>query len=177
MKKNRKLRPFVLAAGIALLLCLGAVGTYAYDGTSDPLISLSFLNKFRAEEIDPQIDELTKRISALEAKIEQLELADDTEAPPVAAAEAGYEIVRATQGMKVLAGGSCDIMLRSGTALAIAPLASQGLSDYTTGSEVLNNEEIVINHMMLIPRGDGRGILITSEEAYIMIRGTYALES
>ena len=88
-----------------------------------------------------------------------------------------YEIVQVEMGTKVLAGGSCDIMLRSGTAVAIAPLATQGLSDYTTGTEILDGEDITINHMMLIPRGDGRGILITSDIAYIMIRGAYALES
>jgi len=177
MKRITKFQAFILAAGLALLISMGAVGAYAYDGTSDPLISLSFLEKFKAEELDPQIDELNKRISALEAKIEQLEQTENAAAPSVPSGEAGYEIVRVTAGMKVLAGGSCDIMLRSGTAVALAPLASQGLSDYTSGSEILNGDSITINHMMLIPRGDGRGILITSEEAYIMIRGAYSLES
>ena len=177
MKINQKLRLFSLAAGLGLLISVGAVGTYAYDGTTDPLISLSFLEKFKAEELDPQTDELNKRIAALEAKIEQMERAEDTPETTSPVVEAGYEIVRVTAGMKVLAGDSCDIMLRSGTAVAIAPLATQGLSDYTSGSEILDGEEITINHMMLIPRGDGRGIRITSEEAYIMIRGAYALES
>ena len=40
-----------------------------------------------------------------------------------------------------------------------------------------DGESITINHMMLIPRGDGRGILITSANAFIMIRGEYAIES
>lgn len=176
MKMKKKLRITVLAASLALLLSLAAVASYAYDGTSDPLISLSFLQKFKTEEIDSQIDELTKRIASLEAKIEQLETSGGS-APSVASTEAGYEIVQVEKGTKVLAGGSCDIMLRSGTAVAIAPLATQGLSDYTTGTEILDGQNITINHMMLIPRGDGRGILITSDIAYIMIRGAYALES
>lgn len=177
MNSNKKLRFAALAAAVLVVVCAGAVGAYAYDGTSDPLISLSFLQKFQSTEIDPQIEELNKQIAALQAKIEQLETAGGPMDPSVGSAEAGYEIVRVTEGMRLLAGGSCDIMLRSGTAVVIAPLASQGISDYTTGNEILDGEEITINHMLLIPRGDGRGILITSDEAYIMIRGAYALES
>jgi len=77
----------------------------------------------------------------------------------------------------VVAASPCDIMLRAGTAVAVSSYTSQGLSDYTAGVEVMNNDDITINHMMLIPRPDGRGILVTSTSAFIMIRGEYKLES
>ena len=68
-------------------------------------------------------------------------------------------------------------MLRAGTAVAVSPHAAQGLSDYTDGAELLDGQPLTVNHMILIPRDDGRGIRITSDTAYIIIRGRYTLES
>jgi hypothetical protein len=66
-------------------------------------------------------------------------------------------------------------MLRSGSAVCVAPDTLQGLADYTDATEILLGQPLTKNHMCMIPRGDGRGILITSEIAYIMVRGAYTV--
>ena len=51
------------------------------------------------------------------------------------------------------------MILRTGTAVAYIPAsASGGLSDLTAGANVNNNKSISLNHLMLFPRDDGRGI-------------------
>jgi hypothetical protein len=68
-------------------------------------------------------------------------------------------------------------MLRAGEAEAVVPESAQGnLSDYTVGAEIGDGEAIPLNHMILIARGDGRGIRVLSGEAYIMIRGEYTVD-
>ncbi len=180
----------MLGLAMAIMISAAAVVSYAYDGTADPVVSLSYLRLYKQQEIDPQISDLNAQISALNTQItslnsqlmtaqnslKQLQTTVDQQAQKPAAGE-GYEVIEVMLGSKVIAKSPCDIMLRSGTAVAISQFDSQGLSDYTAGAEVMNGEGITINHMMLIPRGDGRGILITSANAFIMIRGEYAIES
>ena len=49
-----------------------------------------------------------------------------------------------------------------------------GIADITSGTDVTDGSAIEKNHMIVIPTGgDGRGILVTSEEAYILVRGEY----
>ena len=69
-----------------------------------------------------------------------------------------------------------QFLVRSGAANAVAPTANQGLSDMTVGGEILNGKKVPINHLVLVPRGDGRGIIITSSESYVMVRGPYSVE-
>ena len=188
---SKKIRVIALSFAMAILIAGTAVVSYAYDGAADPVISLSYLRLFKQQEIDPQIAQLNETITNLNNQItqlnSQLSTAQSTLKQMQSAVkqlqeqpepkEQGYEVIEVMFGSKVIAKSPCDIMLSSGTAVAVSQYDSQGLSDYTVGAEVMNGESITINHMMLIPRGDGRGILITSANAFIMIRGEYAIES
>ena len=97
MKLTKKFRAVLLGAGAAVIISTAAVAAYAYDGSTDPLITLSFLNKFKQEEVDPQILDLKNQIAALQSQIEQLQTSSsgNTSAEaPIVATEAGYEIVQ-----------------------------------------------------------------------------------
>ncbi len=92
--------------------------------------------------------------------------------------EAGgeYVVVYLTKGQKILPTASAELVLRSGSATALAPDTTQGLSDLTSGSEIYKGSSVTINHQLLVPRADGRGIVITSNEAYVMVRGGYEIK-
>ena len=94
----------------------------------------------------------------------------------VSAGNGIYEVVYLTKGQKLLPQGSAEIVLRSGAAVSVSPSAVQGLSDLTAGKELYDGDAITVNHQLLVPRPDGRGIRITSGEAYVMIRGAYTIE-
>lgn len=87
-----------------------------------------------------------------------------------------FEVVYLTKGQRLYADGSTELLVRSGSANAVAPTANQGLSDMTAGTEILNGKKVPVNHLVLVPRGDGRGIIITSSESYVMVRGPYSVE-
>lgn len=180
-KKTKKIRWIAAALIAASVLTAATVCAYAYDGTQDPLISLSYLLKFKQESVDPEISALNARIAELESKLNAAlaggVVTSSVQTPTVASPEAEYTVVQVNAGTTVLAASPCDIMLRAGTAVAVSPHAAQGLSDYTDGAELLDGQPLTVNHMILIPRDDGRGIRITSDTAYIIIRGRYTLES
>ncbi len=90
------------------------------------------------------------------------------------ASSSAFEVVSVPSGKKVIAKSAAEIVLRSGTALAIGN-ASNGISDMTDGADLSTNTSIKKNHLILIPRADGRGIKATSD-CYVMIRGDYSIQ-
>ncbi len=176
-QKSIKILAVILAVAAGLVIAVSA----AYDSSEDPLVSLSYLrNIFKQEmldslknEIDAIVDE---RVQAITDGTESEP--DDAEDPyeyeePAETASTGFEVLELHAGQQLYALDACEIMLRSGSAVCIAPDPTQGIADYTTAVEIYNAESLTKNHMCLIPRGDGRGLLVLSEVSYIMVRGEY----
>lgn len=183
--KNKKLI-ILLSAAAALFAALAVTVAAVYDSSEDPLISLSYLKNIFKPEILDAVDE---RIETLEERIGSYEREDESNGKEFETEEiytpigedktssATYEVVELKNGDAIYAVTACDIMLRSGTAVCIAPDANQGIADYTSAEEIYNGMSFVKNHMCLIPRGDGRGLLATSESVFVMIRGDYTIVS
>lgn len=185
MKKHPRLK---ILCGILALVSAMTVTVLAasYDSSEDPIISLSYLTEVFRPSVEKDYEE---KIAALEARIDQLtqggytppatepETEPETESDPLPEPAAGitYEVIEMKYGDCLFAAGPVDIMLRAGSAICIAPDAAQGISDYTEGAEIYNGENLTKNHMCLIPRGDGRGIMATAQSVYIMVRGDYSL--
>ncbi len=169
-----------LCGVLALLSALTVtVLAASYDSSEDPIISLSYLTEVFRPNL---VKEYEVKIAALEAKIDALSggtyTPAETEPVPDTSASAvstTYEVIEMKYGDCLFAEGPIDILLRSGAAICIAPNATQGISDYTEGVEIYNGENLTINHMCLIPRGDGRGIMATAQTVYIMVKGEYSL--
>lgn len=187
--KNKKFI-ILMSAAAALTAALGITVAAAYDSSEDPLISLSYLKNIFKPEILEEVDErIDKRLGSCEIEEDtdsETEEPEETETEEVytpsgeettAASSATYEVVELKNGDAIYAVTACDIMLRSGTAICIAPDANQGIADYTSAEEIYNGMSFTKNHMCLIPRGDGRGLLATSESVFVMIRGDYTIVS
>ncbi len=173
-----------IAAVIMAILCaLSVVVIAAYDSSEDPLVSLSYLNDIFKYEIlsivDQRIDNAKVDIKAeLQGTVPQDTSGSETGPADTGSQQAayyGYEVLELHDGDEVYAITPCDIMLRAGSALCIAPNPTQGISDYTDGVELYNGMSFTKNHMCLIPRGDGRGLRATSESVFIEIRGEYTV--
>lgn len=175
MKKRMNVRTAAIALALALTVGVTAMTVYAaYDSGSDPLISFSYLQKYKTEEIDPELLVLQEQILLLQAQIQSM--SGSTAQPEFSSLEE-YEVKEVHAGDRIYASMATDIMLRAGGAVAIVPAEAGGdIADYTDGSEIGDGEAIPANHMLLIPRGDGRGILITTDVAYIMVRGSVTIE-
>ena len=93
------------------------------------------------------------------------------------AASTSYVVLELAKGQKLrVKEGTLELILRpGGTAVVVSDYKTQGIADLTAGDEILNGKNLPINHSLLIPRNDGRGIKITSVIAYVMVRGDYEI--
>jgi len=182
MKKNKK--TVIVASVAAVAAVLGITVAAAYDSSEDPLISLSYLtNIFKKEvidEVDQRLDEQNKDIEELVMYYmdQYMSETDNETTPPEQTSPTAsviYEVVELKKGDALYAVTPCDIMLRAGSATVIAPDPTQGISDYTDGEELYHNFGLIKDNMCLIPRGDGRGVLATSESVFLMVRGDFTV--
>lgn len=91
-----------------------------------------------------------------------------------------YQVVHLTTGEKLEGAGSCEIILRAGIAEVCITdennrAASVGIGDSTDGSELLHGANVPGKHLLLVPRGDGRGVIVSSADAYFMVRGDFRI--
>jgi hypothetical protein len=85
-----------------------------------------------------------------------------------------FEVLFVQAGKTILGKEGTELILRSGTALAIDNGAN-GLSDLTVGSELMGGLSVEKNHLIVIPKEDGRGITAKTD-IYVMIKGGYTLK-
>ncbi|MDR3091068.1 MAG: hypothetical protein LBU36_02550 [Clostridiales bacterium] len=84
-----------------------------------------------------------------------------------------FEPVFASRGQKVLGKEGAEIILRSGSCAAYCP-GSDGLVNATRGLDLADGAGIDANNLILIPRDDGRGVLV-SKDAWFIIKGGYEI--
>lgn len=85
-----------------------------------------------------------------------------------------YVVVEVKAGQRVLGKGGTEIILRSGEATAIDNGAN-GVSDITAGKDLMTGQSVGQNHLLLVPKDDGRGIQAITD-LFVMIRGPYSLQ-
>lgn len=163
MKKITKIAAAVAAIG--LLTCGVVFADTVYSSSSDPLVTLSYVNSTLKSQI---VEEVLKELSTTTA-------GTGTDASAVA-----FQVIELKKGETLMSAGSCEIILRSGIAEAIITNETNitnniGLSDLTAGKEITNGQQLKTNDYILIPRADGRGALVTSDNAYFMVRGEYEI--
>jgi len=149
---------------LAMLVLIMTLGIFAArplaqnappGSSEDPLVSRSY--------VDSQIDRL----------IAMMNTGGGGEAQEWEQA-AAFAPVRAEKGQLILGGEGSEMILRSGRASGLCG-GENGLVDATAGAEVHNGGEIQINHLILVPRDDGRGVTVVSGEAWFIIKGGYQI--
>lgn len=164
-----------MALGAVLVLALfGAVSvaTSGDPGTStDPIVTKSYVEKRLSEisaVLDRKIEQLSDRVSGVEAVVANGSGTGVTApgAPPA------FAVVEFADGDIVLFGENTQVILRGGSATAIA--AENDLPDVTGGSGLGLGQKIPLNHLIIIPKNDGRGMKIV-DRAWLMIAGQYTV--
>ncbi|MDR3294709.1 MAG: hypothetical protein LBT26_02605 [Clostridiales Family XIII bacterium] len=77
-------------------------------------------------------------------------------------------------GGKLTGAEGAEIILRSGEAVAIGS-EDNGVADLTSGQDLMSGAAVGQNHLLLIPRNDGRGVEAVTD-VWILIRGAYSLQ-
>ncbi len=137
----------ILVAVLALIVTTAAVGAAGYEPGSpeDPVVTKSY--------VDAQIAALKGSGGG---------------SGPV------FEPVFVEAGKNLIGGAGTELILRSGGALAVAK-GQDGLSDVTEGKDLLGTFAVTKNHLLLIPRDDGRGISAATD-IWVMVKGAYTIE-
>lgn len=149
----------MVATAIGSLSLIARAG-YAEPGSEDdPVITLSYVEK-RLEQIKYYFDQ----------KFEEINTTNNTGG----VAAASFEVVFVEKGKFIYFGESTEVILRAGQATAIAS-ENGGLSNVTIGKDLVSGEEIPANHLVIIPRNDGRGANVLVD-SYFMIKGAYTIQ-
>jgi hypothetical protein len=89
-------------------------------------------------------------------------------------ARTSFSPIELAAGQRLLGGEGTEIVLRSGEATAIDN-GSNGVSDLTSGTDLMTGNQVVSNHLLLVPRDDGRGITAVTE-VWVLVRGDYTIQ-
>lgn len=189
-----KFRLFSISLAVCLILTLpvflgpsafvsGAESGAAAGSADDPLVTLSYINKvFKPQLEDSVLKAVDEKLKSFTPSVSSSPPA--ASAPPVQntyimseGASSSYVVLELTKGQRLRVREGClEFILRPGSgAVVISSFRTQGVADLTAGEELLNGENLPINHSLLIPRNDGRGISVTSVVAYVMVRGDYEI--
>ena len=160
MKKDR----WLLRAIVLLALSAGLMTTAlaAEAGSSgDPLVTLSYLNDTFFSQIMQRVDQ---------------KIAERTgqALPGESASSASSFVVVTLSGGQTLTGGiGCEVMLRVGTAVCVAP-SDPGLIDETTAATLADGGALVQNHLYMMTI-EGRGVRATAGTTKVLARGSYTV--
>ena len=119
-------------------------------GTDDPLITESYLNEVFLNTVKEYIAENT------------------------AVSDSSFNVVNIKKDQKFVGGAGCEFILRQGQAEVFATELG-GISDVTDGVDITSGAKVPSNHLLIIPRDDGRGFLALNE-VIIMVKGEYSIK-
>lgn len=164
--KHKKAAGTALAVVLIGLMTLGALAaTYEPGSENDPVVTLSY--------VEMRLSEL---MEAFQPRLESLEAAaGQTGSQTGEAAAETYEVVFVEAGRQIYFADSTQVILRAGAMTAIGNAAGDGLADLTGGKDLKSGDPIAKNHLLLVPRNDGRGAAV-AQDAWIMIKGRYTLQ-
>lgn len=149
--------------GAAFILLFLMTTVYADGGpvpgsADDPIVTKSY--------VDEQVSALKKELGADGGGI-------------AGTGKGNLTVEKLAPGQKVMAAEGTELIVRSGTVRVIAGEKGDGIPDVTEGKDLKGNSLVPLNHLLLVPRTDGRGLSVEAAGSdgfsYIMIRGSYSV--
>ena len=84
-----------------------------------------------------------------------------------------FHALQIKAGQILVGDEGAELIPRSGTS-TVYSLVTDGVADVTTGIDLRNGAKITNNHLLIIPRGDGRGIK-ASTDVWVLVKGGYTI--
>lgn len=162
MKRDRwPLRALALLALSAALMTGASLAAEA-GSAGDPLVTLSYLNETFFNEIMGRVDQ----------KIAQ-RTGQAVPSGGMSDASASFTVVTLSRGQTLTGDIGCEVMLRVGSAVCVAP-SDPGLIDETTAATLSNGGALVQNHLYMMTI-EGRGVRASADTVKVMARGSYTV--
>lgn len=175
MKIWKDKRMYVIATGMAVIATLitttGEAGYIDPGSESDPIVSKTYVDKKvndLKQSLDIILQKTTKDIESIK------ESNKNNVGENVQGVSEAFKVIELKKGEIIMADESSEIIVRSGVVHAIGS-KNGGLSDITEGIDLQTGQQIKSNHLLIIPRSDGRGIEVKSNDTFVMIKGKYKI--
>lgn len=88
--------------------------------------------------------------------------------------EMSFKVVSLNKGERLMCSAGTELVLRAGEASVIAT-AKGGLADVTDGVDLSDDSSVPMNHQLIVPLADGRGIK-AKNSVLVMVKGQYTIE-
>jgi hypothetical protein len=85
-----------------------------------------------------------------------------------------WKVANLTAGQVLKGKAGTELLVRRGQAVVVDKTGN-GIPDVTTGTDIVANDKVSLNHLLIIPREDGRGIKAI-DFAVVMYRGGVTIE-
>lgn len=159
----------VLCATVVGGFSIAALGEAGSD--TDPIVTKSYVEK-RISELEAKIannssNNVDQKLASLQTQLEALALSSGNPAE-------GFTLVQVKAGSKLVLSESTMLILRAGSAKTIVGPGG-GLADLTIGTDLVEGQSIIGNHLILAPKNDGRGVKVTGD-SWMMIKGAYTIQ-
>ena len=185
MKKNHN--AFTRLAGLMLLSCmlltLSVIASGGAGTSSDPLVTLSYLNeKFLPQVLSETDKKIAERDKTLSGKLTEQIKTDAAEFERKYGTSTGttgagtalsFEVITLDKGKTLTCDIGCEVMLRVGSASCTAS-SNPGLVDETGGTTIANGGALQKNHLYMATI-TGSGVKAGANGTKLLIRGGYTL--
>lgn len=160
--KIKKLSKAFLTVGAVTILLGTTIAFSDADTRNDPVVSLSYFEK-KMDELKDYIDERIREDNNEERGNDSVK----------------FEIVQIAAGQSIIGKDGTEIILRGGTEkgagkASVIASGNDGLTDITEGKDLKSGQEVPLNHLLIVPRDDGRGVLAITDSIY-MVKGEYEI--
>lgn len=140
------------------------------DSSGDIEITLS------DEDKKELVEEVTSQVLAiLEAQGDDSTTTDNPFENVEEATSSSYVPVELQNGQVLLGGEGTEIILRSGSCVTYVS-GLNGVVNATTGTDMINNQNVSKNNILIVPREDGRGVMATSDGTWFIVKGDYTIQ-
>ncbi|WP_207653836.1 hypothetical protein [Tepidibacter mesophilus] len=135
---------------------------YEAGSNMDPVVTKSY--------VDMKIDELAKNVNQVIGKINTGNQGNVT---PINSTNE-LEIVEVKSGQSIILQSGSEIILRGGKG-SIIDSEFGGIADLTQGIDLRKGYDAPANHLLMVPRSDGRGIKAKTN-CIFMVKGEYEVK-
>lgn len=167
----------------ATVLTLTVAATGGAGTSSDPLVTLSYLNEKFLPQVLAETDKKTaERDKTLSDKLAAQIKSDTAEFERKYGASTGtagggtalsFEVVTLDKGKTLTCDTGCEVMLRIGSASCVAS-SNPGLVDETGGTTIANGGALQKNHLYMATIA-GSGVKAGADGTKLLVRGGYTL--
>lgn len=151
-----------------VVILLGATVVFSEPGShSDPLVTSGYVD-MKIEQLKSYINE---KLSGIDGNFNE---------------EGSWQVVEVAADKSLVCKDGTEIILRSGKGEAISKITTifengieetidNGLTDVTDGKDLKMGANIPQDHLLIVPRDDGRGVYCVSN-SFFLVKGDYEIK-